>query len=50
MTEASNTVKEEKTTSPKEKVISLYKAEDKVYPRSVFGYFAKWRGVMIWLT
>jgi cytochrome c oxidase accessory protein FixG len=36
--------------SPKEVVISLYKAQEKIYPRSVFGYFAKWRWVMIWLT
>lgn len=34
----------------KEVVISLYKAHEKIYPRSVFGYFAKWRWLMIWLT
>ncbi len=34
----------------KEVVISLYEAQDKIYPRSIFGYFAKWRWVMIWLT
>jgi cytochrome c oxidase accessory protein FixG len=38
------------TTSQKEVVIPLYEAQQKIYPRSVFGYFAKWRWVMIWLT
>ena len=45
------------STSPAEKkiplnevVISLYEAQDKVYPRSVSGFFTKWRWVMIWLT
>ena len=39
------------TTAPlKEEVISLYKAEEKIYPRSVSGYFSNWRWVMIWLT
>jgi cytochrome c oxidase accessory protein FixG len=50
MTESNNAVIEEKATSPQEVVISLYKAEDKIYPRSIFGYFAKWRWAMIWLT
>ena len=31
-------------------VISLYAAADKIYPRSTFGFFTKWRWVMIWLT
>lgn len=30
--------------------ISLYQSQEKIYPRSVFGYFAKWRWLMIWLT
>lgn len=34
----------------KEAVISLYEAQEKIYPRSIFGYFTKWRWVMIWLT
>lgn len=34
----------------KEVVISLYEAQEKIYPRSIFGFFAKWRWVMIWLT
>jgi cytochrome c oxidase accessory protein FixG len=40
----------ENTASVKEVVISLYAAQEKIYPRSIFGYFAKWRWVMIWLT
>ena len=31
-------------------VINLYAAADKIYPRSTFGFFTKWRWVMIWLT
>jgi cytochrome c oxidase accessory protein FixG len=46
-----STAKEfEITPSVKEAVISLYAAQEKIYPRSIFGYFAKWRWVMIWLT
>jgi len=33
-----------------EVVISLYESQDKVYPRSVSGFFTSWRWVMIWLT
>ncbi|MDO9205510.1 cytochrome c oxidase accessory protein CcoG [Methylotenera sp.] len=40
----------EKTIPLNEVVISLYEAQDKVYPRSVSGFFTKWRWVMIWLT
>jgi cytochrome c oxidase accessory protein FixG len=40
----------EKTIPLKEVVISLYEAQEKIYPRSIFGYFTKWRWVMIWLT
>lgn len=50
MTESNKSVTEENSTSVKEVVISLYKAEEKIYPRSIFGYFAKWRWLMIWLT
>lgn len=47
----SNTAKVIETTTPlKEVVVSLYAAQQKIYPRSIFGYFAKWRWVMIWLT
>jgi len=31
-------------------IINLYAAAEKIYPRSTFGYFTKWRWVMIWLT
>lgn len=31
-------------------VISLYESQDKVYPRSVSGFFTQWRWAMIWLT
>jgi len=30
--------------------ISLYAAQEKIYPRSVSGFFTKWRWVMIWIT
>lgn len=50
MTEGTNDASTETTTSPKEVVISLYKAQEKIYPRSIFGFFSKWRWVMIWLT
>jgi cytochrome c oxidase accessory protein FixG len=40
----------DKTIPLKEVVISLYEAQQKIYPRSIFGYFTKWRWVMIWLT
>jgi len=31
-------------------IINLYAAAEKIYPRSTFGFFTKWRWVMIWLT
>lgn len=31
-------------------VINLYAAAEKIYPRSTFGFFTKWRWAMIWLT
>lgn len=40
----------EKSTPVNEVVISLYTAQDKIYPRSTFGFFTKWRWAMIWLT
>ena len=43
--------KNEKNTVPlNELVISLYESQDKIYPRSVSGFFTKWRWAMIWLT
>ena len=50
MTEGTNSASKEETTSPEEVVISLYKAQEKIYPRSIFGYFAKWRWLTIWIT
>ncbi|MES2502977.1 MAG: cytochrome c oxidase accessory protein CcoG [Pseudomonadota bacterium] len=40
----------EKTIPLNEVVISLYEAQDKIYPRSISGFFTNWRWVMIWLT
>ncbi|NOT16363.1 MAG: cytochrome c oxidase accessory protein CcoG [Methylotenera sp.] len=37
-------------TSNETTVINLYAAAEKIYPRSTFGFFTKWRWVMIWLT
>lgn len=50
MNEAPAAKTAKKATSTKDVVISLYKAQDKVYPRSVSGFFTKWRWVIIWLT
>ncbi len=33
-----------------EVVISLYEAQEKIYPRSISGFFTQWRWIMIWLT
>lgn len=40
----------EKAIPLKEVVITLYEAQEKIYPRSIFGHFTKWRWVMVWLT
>ena len=37
-------------TFKNEVVINLYAAAEKIYPRSTFGFFTKWRWAMIWLT
>ncbi|MEQ1487080.1 MAG: cytochrome c oxidase accessory protein CcoG [Methylotenera sp.] len=31
-------------------MVSLYASQEKIYPRSVSGFFTKWRWVMIWIT
>jgi cytochrome c oxidase accessory protein FixG len=31
-------------------MVSLYQAQQKIYPRSVSGLFARWRWVFVWLT
>ncbi len=50
MNEAADAKKAEKTIPLNDVVISLYEAQEKIYPRSVSGFFTKWRWVMIWLT
>jgi cytochrome c oxidase accessory protein FixG len=40
----------EEATPLKDIVIPLYVAQEKIYPRSVSGFFTKWRWVIIWLT
>lgn len=43
--------KKSETKIPLEEVVvSLYAAQQKIYPRSTFGIFTKWRWVMVWLT
>ncbi|RZI85314.1 MAG: cytochrome c oxidase accessory protein CcoG [Rubrivivax sp.] len=34
----------------REESVSLYKKEDKVYPREVKGLYTQWRWVLVWLT
>ncbi|MDP3743322.1 MAG: cytochrome c oxidase accessory protein CcoG [Methylotenera sp.] len=36
--------------TPEAVIINLYAAAEKIYPRSTFGFFTKWRWVTIWLT
>jgi cytochrome c oxidase accessory protein FixG len=31
-------------------IVSLYEAQKKIYPRSISGYFARWRWAMVFLT
>ena len=49
-TKNSNAKKETSTETTEATVINLYAAAEKIYPRSTFGFFTKWRWVMIWLT
>ena len=44
------TAEAQTSAKPEAAVISLYKAQEKIYPRSVWGYFQKWRWAMIWAT
>jgi len=30
--------------------VSLYAAQEKIYPRSVAGFFSAWRWVTVWIT
>lgn len=45
-----NTAGAKREEAPDEVMVSLYAAQDKIYPRSVSGIFSKWRWVMIWIT
>lgn len=38
------------TGSNSDSEFSLYAAQEKIYPRSILGYFTKWRWLMVWLT
>ena len=49
-TQNSNDKKEISAETTEATVINLYAAAEKIYPRSTFGFFTKWRWVMIWLT
>ena len=31
-------------------LVSLYEKQKKIYPRSVHGWFARWRWALVWLT
>ena len=37
-------------TDPQKEIASLYEAQKKVYPRSISGYFARWRWALVFLT
>jgi len=50
MTKAPSSKKLEATTPLNEVFIPLYESTEKIYPRSVSGFFTQWRWVMIWLT
>ena len=49
MTDANSTVSTVATTT-EEAVVSLYASQAKVYPRSVSGFFSRWRWLVIWAT
>ena len=34
----------------REEMVSLYKRTEKIYPREVQGWYAKWRWVLVWVT
>jgi cytochrome c oxidase accessory protein FixG len=46
----SSETKNESDARTEATVINLYAAAEKIYPRSTFGIFTKWRWVMIWVT
>jgi cytochrome c oxidase accessory protein FixG len=50
MTKKEDIKSSDNSNQTNEVVINLYAAADKIYPRSTFGFFTKWRWAMIWLT
>ena len=34
----------------REEMVSLYKKSEKIYAREIFGWFTKWRWVLVWVT
>jgi len=50
MNEVTGAKSAEKTIPLKNIVIPLYLAQEKIYPRSVSGFFTTWRWILIWLT
>ncbi len=60
MTNATDAVHADKTPDPSdipkgvpaddEVMVSLYASRKKIYPRSVFGFFSKWRWLLVWAT
>jgi cytochrome c oxidase accessory protein FixG len=46
----SNVTNDASNATTEATIINLYAAADKINPRSTFGFFTKWRWVMIWLT
>jgi cytochrome c oxidase accessory protein FixG len=50
MSDNTQRVMHETTIPEREVVLSLYKSENKVYARSVAGFYNNWRWVMVWVT
>lgn len=48
--DSKNKSSEQQSAPVNEAVISLYASHNKIYPRSTFGFFTKWRWAMIWIT
>ena len=38
------------SADPQNEIASLYEAQKKVYPRSISGYFARWRWILVFFT
>lgn len=50
MSDNTQRVMHETTIPEREVVLSLYRSENKVYARSVAGFYNNWRWVMVWVT